>query len=60
MGSYSSYGGELKEKVNGQNYHEHYLFSAHLTFGLPKFFQDIYLEPNITFGGEEPIMALRA
>lgn len=58
-GGYPLIYGEVK-KIDDKKYFEHSLFSAHYVFSTPSFFQEIYLDPLITFGGEEHTMALRA
>lgn len=59
-GGYPKYGGNIQPITNNKHYREHYLFVAHYAFSTPKFFQEIYLDPQIIFGGEEPTMAMRA
>jgi hypothetical protein len=41
-------------------YKEHYMISAHFMFSSPKLHRDIIADPFITWGGDEPVYALRA
>ena len=45
---------------NGKQYQEHFLTSGHFLFSSFSFLSEIMPDPLITWGGEEPIIGLRA
>ena len=53
-------GARIEWESLSTNYVEHYLTSGHFLFSSIKILEEVAVDPLITWGGEEPIMGLRA
>lgn len=52
--------GDSVKWSNEKTYHEHFLTSGHFVFSTMSFFMEILQDPLIVWGGDEPLLGLRA